>query len=192
MNKKLIVKSLVVIFILMQAGLAFCAGGGNDKDLPKEGTILPDLTFPIPVVKKDIKNLGLDKSMKTFKLKDLNCDVVLLEVVGVYCPICFEQAPLFNKLFKRIKKKKLSKKVKFIGIAAGANAALVDAIRKSTYKFPVVADEDMAINKKLGGPGTPFSMLVKMNGDKAEVIYTHKGLDKDIGGLYKKIKASVK
>jgi len=34
----------------------------------------------------------------TFKLKDLQANVILIEIIGVYCPYCYEQAPLFRNL----------------------------------------------------------------------------------------------
>jgi len=64
--------------------------------------------------------------------------------------------------------------IKLIGIGAKNDAFEVDLYR-DTYKvpFPLFKDKELEIHEKLGGPATPFFIIVALNGrGKNKVIYT--------------------
>jgi len=138
-----------------------------------------------PETEKERIYLGIEGEQ--FSIDQLDTKILLIEIVGVYCPQCHIQAPRFNKLFYRIKKNKaLNQKVKMLAIAAGANPMEVAYLKKeSRTPFPVVEDPKFEIPKLLGEPRTPFTMLVA--GDR-EVLYTHLGIIEDIDKFFRQIK----
>jgi len=95
---RFILNVLPVIGILWTSavGSAWCAG------LPKKGDTLPAFELQAPASEKAREYLGI--SQASFRLGDIPCRLLLFEVIGVYCPQCYRQAPLFNTLFNRIEK----------------------------------------------------------------------------------------
>lgn len=143
------------------------------------------MDFPVPAQNEDRQYLGLN-GRDTFRLSDLKTDIILFEVIGVYCPQCYKQLPSFNKLFKRINRGKLKDKVKMIALAAGGTQPEVDQLKgHQKYTFPVIKDPAYTVHKSLGQPLTPFTLLLGADG---KVLYTHLGVIEDIDELYRTIK----
>jgi len=156
--------------------------------LPEKGGSLPSFKLPSPSLADDVQYLGLKG--ETFELKDVECRLMLVEIIGVYCPHCYQQAPLFNQLHGRIAKRGLSDKVKMLGIAVGATTTEVDHLRKNgQYVYPVTRDSAFVVHKLLGEPKTPFTLLIDRDG---KIIYTHQGVQEDIDGLFQIIQDNVK
>lgn len=175
--------SLVVMAVLFSSPASlFCATS------PEKGAELPAFQLTSPAVEEDLGYLGVKNP--AFQLKDVECQVLLVEIIGVYCPRCYQQAPIFNKLFSRLQKKGLSDRVKMLAVAAGGTAPEVEHLRTSgSYEFPVVPDESYTVHKLLGEPRTPFTMLVERNG---RVLFTHLGIIEDIDPLLQQIENLVK
>jgi hypothetical protein len=155
------------------------AGGG----LPKKGDTLPAFELEAPVSEPARAYLGI--SAPTFKLSDIPCRVLLLEVIGVYCPQCYRQAPLFNTLHSRIEKGKLKGQVKMLALAAGGNLNEIRYLAEQVqYTFPIVPDPKFELHKLLGEPRTPFTLLVSPGG---KVLHTHMGIIEDVDAFLKLI-----
>ncbi|MCU0562061.1 MAG: TlpA family protein disulfide reductase [Desulfobacterales bacterium] len=176
------VLAAAVLWTGLGAGPAWCAG------LPKKGDTLPAFDLPAPVADKAREYL--DIRQERFRLAQIPCRLLLLEVIGVYCPQCYQQAPLFNTLFNRIETGKLKGQVKMLALAAGGNeteiAYLYEQVR---YSFPIVADPKFAVHKLLGEPRTPFTLLVDPGG---KVLYTHMGVIENIDAFLKLINELVR
>lgn len=161
----------------------FCAFADAGK--PDVGHQLPELTLQVPAAAQDQAYLGVS-SVPIFKLADVSADALLVEIMGVYCPHCHEQAPLFSALYARLQRRELKDKVKMIAVAVGATVAEADLVRNQWgIKHPVVPDEKFEIHKLLGEPRTPFTMIVNRDG---QVLYAHEGVIKDMDGFYQLIK----
>jgi len=139
-------------------------------------------------IEKDAATLGL-KTNAPFTLGDIDAPYVMIEIIGVYCPICHEQAPALTKLYKRLKKTKLNKQIKMLGIAAGGTPMEVKYVRDRNYIYPVAHDPEFEIYNALSEPKTPFTMIVDKQG---KVLYTHLGIIPDINAFFKEIQALVK
>lgn len=167
--------------------LALCclAAPASAADLPAEGERLPDLLLEAPTDPKLAAELGVTAG-KPFGLGDLGAELVLLEVIGVYCPQCHRQLPGFNSLVGRLNKAGLWGKVVMLGLAAGGTPMEVDYLRaKGGYAFPVVPDPDYQAHKALNEPQTPFTMLVDKDG---VVRFAHLGVIEDVNALFARIR----
>lgn len=172
----------MILCLVLAPGAIWAAG------LPQKGGTLPPFQLPAPASDNDREYLGVKGP--TFQLKDVPCRVLLVEILGAYCPLCYQQAPLFSKLFARINKRNLGDKVKMLGIAIGATPMEVEQLRKNgSYEFPVVQDESFAVHKLLGEPRTPFTMLVGKDG---KVLYAHLGVIEDVDAFFQAIQDLVK
>jgi AhpC/TSA family len=161
----------------LATGPAWCAG------IPKKGHTLPQFELQAPVSEKAREYLGI--SQPSFRLGDVPCRLLLVEVIGVYCPQCYRQAPLFNTLFNRIEKGKLKGQVKMLAIAAGGNVTEIEYLYEQVqYNFPVTPDPQFEVHKLLGEPRTPFTLLV---GPQGQVLHTHLGIVEDIDAFLKLI-----
>nr|NJM04574.1 TlpA family protein disulfide reductase [Desulfobacula sp.] len=136
-----------------------------ETPLPEPGKKLVPLRLPAPADPAGKKNLGLADPGTEFTLSDLKTELVLIEVIGVYCPQCFKQAPEFNKLYERLNKGKMKGRVAMFALAAGgAEPEIEQLLQSGQYAFPVVADTTYEAHKRLGEPKTPFTILCRPDG----------------------------
>lgn len=148
---------------------------------------MPAMRLTAPASQKDCDYLGV-AAQKPFQLADVNSDLILVEIIGVYCPQCHKQRPHINRLYHRIQKDAaLSKKVKVMGIAVGATAMEADyLVRESHIPYPVITDLAFDVHKRLGEPRTPFNILATRDG---HVLWTHLGIIEDMNAFYATLKS---
>jgi peroxiredoxin len=152
-------------------------------DLPQKGDKLPVFELQSPPSEKDKGYLGIKKEV--FRLPDIRTNLLLLEIIGVYCPVCYRQAPIFNNLYNRIEKSPLKGKVKMLAIAAGGNQTEIQYLNdQKQYRFPIAPDPSFDVHKQLGEPRTPFTLLLSPEG---KVLFTHMGLIEDLDAFWKTI-----
>lgn len=156
------------------------------KNLPTVGSTLPPFRLDSPDAKEERKYLGI-KPGDIFSLGQVNSPFLLIEIIGVYCPVCHAQAPLFNQLFLRIQKEPaLANKVKMMAIAVGATPMEVSYLKKEfRISFPIIKDPNFVIHKILGEPKTPLTMMVTRDG---KVLFVHPGAVEDLEGFLLRIK----
>lgn len=153
---------------------------------PKEGGQVPaDLALSSPIGPEDGPYLGIGTG-PTFRLGDVKSPYILLEVVGVYCPQCHIQAPLFDKFHQRLlKDPELSAKVKMLGLAAGATREEMEYLHETgAYKYPIAWDPDFVSHKRIGEPKTPYTMLLDAKG---RVLFAHLGIIEDVNAFYEQV-----
>jgi hypothetical protein len=168
----------IVTLALLGAAAPLAAAG-----LPRKGDLLPALALRTPEAPAERAYLGVWQD--TFHLTDVACRLLLLEVIGVYCPRCYQQAPLFTNLYRRIEKGPLKGRVKMLGLAAGGTVMEIAYLREQgQYLFPVAADPDFTAHKQLGEPRTPFTLLMDREG---RVLHTHMGVVENIDAFYELI-----
>ncbi|MHC1744453.1 MAG: TlpA family protein disulfide reductase [Syntrophobacteraceae bacterium] len=173
----------LVVAVICLIGLLVWPRTGEAVDLPEKGKPLPDFSLQAPAIDKDREYLGL--KVGAFKLKEIPAELLIVEIIGVYCPLCHQQAPLFNKLVERIEKKNLTGKVKLLAVAAGGNPIEIDHLRtNSVYEYPIVPDESFAVHKLLGQPRTPFTLILDKGG---KVLDAHLGVLEDMDAYFEKI-----
>jgi len=174
---------LALLGVLCSLASVLLAPPAQCAELPQKDSQLPPFELPAPSAEIDQQYLGVKPP--AFAPKDVAGQVLLVEILGVYCPLCYQQAPLFNKLYGRIQKKSLGDRVKMLGIAIGATTVEVEHLRKSgSYEYPIVRDESFVVHKLLGEPRTPFTMLLSKDG---KVLHTHLGVIEDIDAFFQLI-----
>jgi len=171
------------IYVLILGLLPISALSGS---IPVAGSYLPEFQLEAPSSQKDRAYLGIE-GVEPFFVNQLNCQLIMIEIVGVYCPQCHIQMPLFNKLFYRIKRDAdMYKKTRMLAIVVGANPTETAYFKKENrIPYPVIKDPKFEIHKLLGEPRTPFIMLVSK--DK-KVLFAHLGIIKDIDKFFQQIK----
>jgi hypothetical protein len=140
----------------------------------------PDLTFAQTLSKGERLYLGIPQKTK-FSFREIKGDLILVELISVYCVNCQRQAPIFTQLYSSIEKDpKLKGKVKMIGIAAGNTLGEVDTFKK-VYQipYPIFSDPKFDAHMSVGGPRTPFTIWVRKDAQgNGMVVSTHLGLTK--------------
>lgn len=149
------------------------------------GDTMPVLNLSVPEDPAGQDLLGV-RGKSTFTLQELPGDLIFLEVIGVYCPVCVKQSPGFRTLFTRLNKGKLKGRVTMLGVAAGGTGAEVRKLLSTgQYLFPVVTDPEYAVHKLLGEPLTPYTLVCRPDG---KIVYAHLGVIEDVDGLYQQIR----
>ena len=150
------------------------------------GEKFPATGLKTPENSKDRQYLGIDADAE-FAISDIDADLVLVEILNVYCVHCQDQAPIYNKLFDKINADaSLGRQIKMIGVGAGNNQSEIESFRKEfNISFPLVPDPRLDLHQAIGSPRTPFSILVrvKKNPPIAMTALTYSGVksnDEDV------------
>lgn len=182
------VKSVNPFMVIVAMMLSWClVSVCNSADLPKKGAPLPPLQLNSPLTSGGADYLGIGKE-KLFQLGDVKSPLVMVEILGIYCPQCHKQRPIINRIFNRVQKDpKLSETIKFVGIAVGATPMEVTyLVEKAKIPYPVITDEKFDIHKLLGEPRTPFNMVVNQNG---KVLWIHSGIIENVTQFFSTLKS---
>lgn len=179
-------KNIVVGFLVIVFFSSWLLENGFSGTPPKQGENLPDMTLTAPASKKDSAYLGIGEKSR-FSIKDVDAELIVLEILGVYCPLCHKQRPLINRLFHRVSKNAdLSRKIKFLGISVGATPLEVAYYaEQSKVPYPILQDETFIIHKILDQPRTPYNMVVTKEG---QILYSHLGVIEDMDAFFTMLK----
>ncbi len=172
----------VSLFFLI--GLSYDLSYGGK--ILSSGMTLPSFVLTGRETDQNKQYLGI-KNLNAFSISQIPSKFILIDIFSLYCPICNQQAPMINQLYKLVQQDpELSKDLKIIGIGAGNNQTEVDVFRNNLrVPFPLIPDPAFKIHKKIGEPRTPFIFLVTNRG---KVLFTHLGIVEDIDKLVLKIK----
>ena len=152
-----------------------------EKKYSDTKTRLPDFKLPVPADRSDREYLGIS-GKDTFRIGQINAQIVIIEVFSFHCPICQPQAPLVNELYNKIQADpNLKDKVKIIGIAATNNDFEARSFKEShRVPFPVFSDEDSELAIALNIKYTPTFIGVRVDGKGSqEQFYWRPGAFRD-------------
>lgn len=136
-------------------------------NIPAKGDTFPSDQLEVPE-NEDYQNyLGLSKSMETFKIDDIQAELVLVQIFSMYCPICQREATKVNELFRLIGENDLSGRIKLLGIGPGNSDFEVGVFRDEyDIPFPLIPDPYYEWHKLMGEVGTPYFLLVQLDNRK--------------------------
>lgn len=143
------------------------------------GSTLAQFKIEVPDSKEDRDYLGVQDSQKEIPFSDLPGKLVILEFFSVYCPICHEQAPVANKLYRFINgDPDLKKDVRMIAIAVGNQPDQVSAYKKKfDTPFPLISDAKGSIMAGVGIESIPQTLILDKNN---RILANHVGIITDI------------
>jgi hypothetical protein len=96
----------------------------------RSGDLFPPHTLSPPTSSQDRGSFG-PFGEKPFTLGDIQADLIVLELLNIYCSSCQEQESTYNEIFDLVKKDPITKdKVKWMGVGVGNNETEVEFFRK--------------------------------------------------------------
>jgi thiol-disulfide isomerase/thioredoxin len=155
----------------------------------QHGEVMEQVSLPVPSDQNDRTYLGLGKKAGQFTLRDIDADIVIVEIFSMYCPHCQKHAPTANRLHEIIEADKRTRgRVKLIGIGVGNSAYEVKFFKKKyTVPFPLFDDENSQILNKLTGIRTPTFFGVRKRGPKVEAFFIEQGPHDDADAFLKDV-----
>ncbi|WP_051822547.1 peroxiredoxin family protein [Desulfonatronum thiodismutans] len=176
-------------FVLVWLSLALVVGQASAMGPLGVGERHPEIlafAFPTPEVPAHRAYLSLGEGKGSVALADMDKDFFLIEIVGVYCPVCHNQAPDMLRLYQRIQRDAdLAGKVAMVAVAAGATPMEIEHLHRTwRFPFPILQDGDYALHKMIGEPDTPYTLLVDRDGS---ILFAHLGRT-DIDNLFNRLK----
>jgi len=187
------------------AWIGFCAvvtalSFGTDVNAAQETLIKTGDPFPAVSVKAPedpaiAAYLGIPEG-KSFTIDDVKADLVLVEIMNVYCASCWRQVPVYNKLYELIESDPATKgRVKIVAFGAGNKDWEAKYFtEKFEVPFPVIADPDFTMHEAIGGSKTPFSIFVRQDpsGKTGLVADTHLGYIREHEPLFKEMQSMMR
>jgi peroxiredoxin len=177
----------IIIFVSWIFGVYLIKAEAKTIKLIKVGDFFPEVPMQVPEDSKERAYLGLTEG-RTFTLKQVKADLVLVEILNVYCPICQLQASVYNNLYNLIENDPKTKgRIKLIGIAAGNGKLEVKDFRdKRHVPFPILPDQYFEMHRAIGGSRTPFTIYVRQDpsGQAGVVAKTHLGANRNYKQLF--------
>lgn len=165
---------------------AAVSGGAAEAQLLRPGDLFPEISLLSPAATTDRQYLQL--SGERFTPSQISAELLLVELLNVYCPHCQMQTPAYNELYRLIEENPATRgRIKILGIAVGNQDAEIAAFRKKFgIKFPILADPGFGVWRKIGGSATPMTFYVRHTGaGKPGVVSgVHRGLNTDYRQLY--------
>lgn len=175
MKKRFLVMTVLVCCAVIFAGTSAATAGA-----PRVGEAFPVIEIPMPKDRTGMDYLGFQRG-QTFEISRVKADLVILEVLSMYCPYCQAEAPKVNRFYEMIESDPgLKGSVKIIGIAAG-NTPLEAELFQNKYAipFPVIPDGDFVLHQALGEVRTPYFIGVRIEDGAARVVYSQLGSFED-------------
>lgn len=151
----------------------------EERRLIKVCDPFPEIPLKAPDDPKGTAYLGISEN-KSFTIKDIKADLVLVEILNVYCASCWRQVPIYNKLYSLIESDPETKgRIKMVSVGVGNQDWEVKYfVEQFEVPFPVFPDPDFVMHEAIGGSWTPFSILVRQypTGKTGIVASTHLGV----------------
>jgi thiol-disulfide isomerase/thioredoxin len=155
------------------------------------GDSFPEISLEKPVGPDSASYLGLPEGVQ-FSLSHVQADLVLVELLSVYCLHCQMQVEHFNKLQKMIEENPDTRgRIKLVGVAVASRAPEVEKfIERFQVEYPVVPDPEFKVYHALGAGVTPFSIYVRQTvpGQPGVVAGNHTGLNEEATKLYEELR----
>ena len=188
-------KSILLLVAMIALSPALCLGADDaDTTFRVDEKKLGQLKFPMPENEADRLYLGLTGT-GDFTVSRIKAKMVIIEIFSMYCPICQEEAPKVNTLYRLIRKDSLLKgKVKIIGVGTGNTPFEVEVFRKKYgIPFPVFPDDGFSMQKT--SPDrirTPTFLTVKIRQGKQPLVQqVHVGKLGDLRDVIKTLSTSL-
>lgn len=190
MKKPLIIANILLSISLICFGCQHRGAPAPGARVIQQGDMFPKVSLKAPEDPKEQAYLGLSTS-QPFLLHELEAEVILVEILNVYCHSCKRQVPAYNKLFQMIEQDQVTRgRIKLFGIAVGNNETEIRKFKdKYAVGFPILSDPDFSFHQSIGSVWTPYSIYVRQDSATASsrVTDTHLGLNLDYKLIFKEL-----
>jgi hypothetical protein len=163
--------------------------------LVKVGDPFPFFTLTSNLTLEEQESLNLPAE-KTISFEQFTTDILIVELLNIYCHTCQQQVPIFNQLWDTIQTDTILKdKVAILGITVGNNAREVVKFKKSFKpQYPILADQDKEVFNCLGNlKGTPQTYILKKDpSGKWYIQHHHRGAVSSPETYLRKVKELLK
>ncbi|MDX1778125.1 MAG: redoxin domain-containing protein, partial [Thermodesulfobacteriota bacterium] len=163
--------------------------------LVKVGDPFPLFTLTSNLTLEEQKSLNLPQE-KTLSFEQFTSEILIIELLNIYCHTCQQQVPIFNQLWDSVQADPMLKnKVAILGITVGNNAREVAKFQKSFKpQYPILADQDKEVFNCLGNlKGTPQTYILKKDpSGKWYIQYHHRGAVSSPETYLRKVKELLK
>ena len=177
-----------IFFILIIVNLLGCGPKDKREKPPGVGEKCPDIKVDYQLSSQDAQHLGIT-SRKEFNFREISGDLIILEVLNVYCANCRTQTTVMNELYYKIQNEPdLKDKIKILAIAAGNQEWETEFFKKTfDVPYPVIPDSEYEITNKLGVFKTPFHLIIRKTGDEMVVAQSHQGILDNVNAYYENL-----
>jgi hypothetical protein len=132
----------------------------------KAGDKFPYVPFPSSYISGYRDYLGLSTDKEIITISECKTDLLVIEVLNVFCFPCQTQSLVLNNLRQMIENRpELKDRIKILGVALGNTKEVVESfINDYGLGFPVIPDPE-ARSEKIVGPGiyTPFAVFIRLD-----------------------------
>ncbi len=165
-------------------------------EAPRElGTDFGKVRLPAPVSEETAEYLGLEGREEPFRLNQVQGRVLVVEIFDMYCIYCQQGAPRVNRFYREIQREGLGDQIKIIGVGRNNSDIEVDVFKdRFKVEFPLFPDPDRGVTKSLRARkvGSPYFLVLELDGKEAIVIGSHRGVFADPQGFLEKIRKQIK
>ena len=111
----------------------------------------------------------------TFKLADVQAEIIIVELFSLYCGMCAKEAPAVAELFSLAQKQTTpQRRIVLIGIGAGNTVDEVARFKKQhTVPFPLIPDQKVIVARSMKMAITPGFIAFKKQPD-GSLVSLHK------------------
>ena len=176
--------SLSLMFIFLPEPLPSMDYTQTYTNLSLGGKISP-FSLQNTLNEEDRRYLGMNKGMfdfnkkNFFSLKEIQADYIILEFLNRYCISCLGQAPIINRLYRKIlHDESMRDRIKILGIGVGNNQKEMHQFRsENKVSFPMLPDQEFAAYEAIGDPGgTPYFLILRKTPEGELLAETRLGL----------------
>jgi len=141
----------------------------------KTGDPFPSFTLTSNLTPDERATFKLPEE-KTVSLEQFTSDILIIELLNVYCHTCQQQVPVFNQLWESVySDTMLRSRVAIFGITVGNNAKEITRFQKSfNPQYPILPDPEKEVFDCLGNlKGTPQTYILKKDPSGNWYIHYH-------------------
>ena len=182
------------IWIYVFAQIVFSCAGHPDRQkirLIQAGDSFPQIPLSVPEARGYRHYLGISEGSH-FTLKEVEADLIVVEILNVHCPSCQRQIKAYNELYRLITADpQTSGRIKMIGIAAGNTQSEASRfIIHYNVRFPIIPDPQYHLYNAIGETRAPFTIYVRQRPETqpAIVAKTHFGLNLQYKDVFEELK----
>ncbi|MGA1875897.1 MAG: TlpA disulfide reductase family protein [bacterium] len=195
-NRLFIYFPVLLAFILIPLDLSQAINYSDlDPNLPF-GQKVPLISLLNTLTEEECHYLGVHRrslpfyQKKNFSLKEIQADYIILEFLNRYCVSCLSQAPIIDKLYRKVMQDDtLRDRVKVLAIGVGNNQREVQQFRdEKKVSFPMIPDPEFEAYDALGNPGgTPFLLIIRKTSEGEILAESHLGFIENEEILFRKV-----